>query len=1016
MPPLSPILFRVTLCLTIGFGCVRGYQVVEEGDFLFFHSSGSRDVHRYHLPSKDWFQNWTFDDQVWGIAAHQGLFYSSHEGFLSKRVIETEIDAIVTTQVSQSNALAAAGDWVFLVSEISDETLSLKTVNNSSGGLVDELNVESRVFSQLTLLNGDPSYLYFYLGDWNTASIWRLEISAGGTFGEFVEVAKAPGGGSEYLFNGELHAVDDGALIFDTLGRAIKGRVLSPPDQLNRYSNALTEVDDYYALAGPGLIWLAEKEGKEVSKKTLFQKNMIHLKGVGDSLIVFYTSPVTTIGADIVSVEDFEPIIPPSIPPTESRQFLPSPGWIDKNDVIYLPEVNFGAEKTIHRWDLKTRSFLPPFRLLEDTFDFTYHAHDNSLYAVYGRGHVSRIDLDDPDLKEVFVLKEESNFAGIMSAGDHLIIDYNAYDENLKKIQRLPGFPKNHRLWGNDKKRVYTIQENQVYWSERLENGSYSEENGPRPFGFLPSVDPDPVFSPDGELVFLAGGTVMNTENFVQVRQLPNINKDFEWYDGRLYSIRQDSVWIYNNEPYPKFSEVRRWNSGYQVERSKKFPGRPIQLLSSSKGLVLSVETSGQLRFYLLDKDLNILYASNLSGDLELLKLDSRSPTKLQLEFRRSGEDPRELDLDYFDSDLEAWVRLETFGNSFARRLFTELSPETDFHFRIAGTLKEQRISYLDRISVTRFGMLFWVEPTQGQHQYRIQAFNQRTKDWEDAYAGSSAPDNPHIFELDPPADFQPLNARIQFKEFSDSEWNTSTLGTALAIRTRFSSDEYLGTSGPFVFQKRNAETDVFEDIASGFITPSGAVFENDHQGLIYPGYDVVRVAWEEPKAYQLLTVKTPSLNEATTLSYTLNVEAEAFGTVIGNDKSYGYGELIDIKAVPVSGYLFGFWDGLDGAERFKESLQLSADINLYLRPRFIPEDSWEEPVIVIEVNRQIVSFSAITKKGIVYTIQVSDDMTDWHDLAEPRSGNDAVIEWEFSHDIDKPARFYRLWAHPGDL
>lgn len=769
-------------------------------------------------------------------------------------------------------------------------------------------------------------------------------------------------------------------------------------------------------LANSHVIWLAEKATRKIVLECSNISPVVHAATVDGDLAIFSTGS-NGLNARLLTLDDFSTVEVSTLTPTQERQFIPAPGWVDDANVIYLPEIYYGAEKTIHRWDSVSKKFLEPFRLLQDTFNFVYHAHDNSLYTVYSKGHVTRIDLSDPELIEVPVLKEESDFAGILSAGDQLIVNYSAYDVSYQKIQRLPGFPKDYRMWGNERKRVYTFQGGQVYWADQLEDGSYGSEMGPRPFGYIPGVEPEPVFAADGTQVFLASGVVMNTEKFIQTWQLPNINKDFEWHQGKLYSLRQDTVWIYGNRDYPKFSEVRKWNDLYEVELLKKIPGRPVQLLSTDEGLVLSVETSGFLRFYIMDQNLKLLYASEVLGKNSPLSLDSSSPSKVLLSFNHTQDIPGAVDLEWFSPDSESWQILESFHNTSSRRMIGNLEAGTELHFRVADQDKEQFLSYADKVVFTRFGKLYWDATAPRKFENRVQVFNQSTEQWETLFTHQNPPDNPFEWEINSIGNYQPLEARIQYRDNDVSDWQTSDISMNLIVKTRISTIVSLGNVQPFEFRLLKPESGIWMKVGTGHLTPSKfspQIFEHEYPGPWFMEYDVLEPFWEEPRPYGFLTVTTPSFEEAQFFQYQVSIDdSDTGGGVLGNLETYTFGDRIDLRAVAESGLIFSHWNGVEDDIRFGESLQLTADINIYLKPHFMPLSEWEVPDYKINISPQNLWISSSSKSGLVYEIQKSTDLKNWSTSPVSVEGTGSNIDMVLSNEWLSPAGFYRFRVHP---
>lgn len=202
-----------------------------------------------------------------------------------------------------------------------------------------------------------------------------------------------------------------------------------------------------------------------------------------------------------------------------------------------------------------------------------------------------------------------------------------------------------------------------------------------------------------------------------------------------------------------------------------------------------------------------------------------------------------------------------------------------------------------------------------------------------------------------------------------------------------------------------------------GNLTHNGArpqVFEHIYPGGKFATYDVVEPKWEEPKIYDMMTVRTPSFQEASAIVYSVSIEpSDEGGGVNGNEGEYVFGRTVSLTATPEPGYVFSHWVGIEDSQKFRSVYDSPADLNLYLKAKFISASSWESPMVNIMIDIGKIVFTSTTKEGLAYEIQSSPDLWNWESMDGPFEGTGEILKWEGIHGDDNPVKFYRFWIHP---
>jgi hypothetical protein len=291
--------------------------------------------------------------------------------------------------------------------------------------------------------------------------------------------------------------------------------------------------------------------------------------------------------------------------------YYPDIVLLGNDDIIYLLSRDISK---VFRWSISDRDYLPTISLSGSPEFMTYSSQTNRLYLGYPY-RVTQIELDNSINEEAFIytgwkirgLATANQYVfvnretGSISSGTYYIYNpdgtlaYSTYD-NCSICFYAKEFE-----WSETTNRMYVLTDFQIpidlVWMQidatgTITNAQDSPYHGNETFQYPIRI------SPDGTIALLGTGHIYDAISLVHTNSLTTTIEEATWSGNYIFTLRSSE----------ENTKIQKWDENFHGQTTRTIKGAPIQIFSSSEGLVAVTYHSNQPWFWILDSDLDVIF------------------------------------------------------------------------------------------------------------------------------------------------------------------------------------------------------------------------------------------------------------------------------------------------------------------------------------------------------------------------------------------------------------------------
>jgi hypothetical protein len=331
--------------------------------------------------------------------------------------------------------------------------------------------------------------------------------------------------------------------------------------------------------------------------------------------------------------------------------FVPDATFLANDGQLYLFSK---GNQSIFRWNPVTQTYGETIPLIGVPNFVTYAAELNRIYVAYPSGLIRKIDLSDPELKEVPFYNLPAAPAGLSMAGTYLFaVDPSGAWNSHYTISRFGllvdsedwNYYSTEFIWSPANQKMYFFRDdsspNDLIWEEVNANGTAYPSLSPGHIGLKkdsPLHDSAGFIHPirvshDGSTVVLGSGKIHNGLTLERsVYSLSNAVADIAWLSTTdLRTIRSEGT----------NSQYQQWTgTAYAPGLVKQYPGTAHRLLNLSSNRLLGISLGSDRRpsYYVLDQNFEIQPPAQLAQPAALA-VSALAPARVPLNWADvSGE------------------------------------------------------------------------------------------------------------------------------------------------------------------------------------------------------------------------------------------------------------------------------------------------------------------------------------------------------------------------------------------
>lgn len=548
--------------------------------------------------------------------------------------LAVDADGIFVAFGRASYKLALDGTGAIALPSSSSTITGLHTTSShiytvSSGGLMSiskatrQQVATSSYFDQIggTTIAPGRGRIYGRSQGVSPADILQVVLNADGTLGALTDSpyhGDYPSGTKAFVFPDESRVTDTSGIVYNAGNLTYSGSFGGAVDALAFYG------DLPIILRGTTLIAYTSNL-LETGRYTMASTANTLALG-GETIYVFRPAGARGVTAEAIPLSNLGSMQPGAPIDARGLTYTPEQVFLSPNGIIYLLS---RANRSIFRWSLTERGYLPAIPLREAPDYMAYAAPTNRLYLSYPGGLITQIRIDE-GLAEKPLVNAPATPCGLGAAEQYLFVcsptgawgTHIIYSpEGALIASKDWNYVSLGYTWSSTNRRMYFLRDafspNDLHAEAIGADGSIGTMSE-TPYHDSTGITHPVRVSPDGSVVILGSGRVFNAIALTNAAQLSNTISDAAW-GSNLFTIRA----------YNSATQLQRWSSGYTLDTVAALAGTPLRLFSIGGQLLAIMNRDGVPQFVLLDESFNQVFASPPDKAIRGLSATSSSPKPL---------------------------------------------------------------------------------------------------------------------------------------------------------------------------------------------------------------------------------------------------------------------------------------------------------------------------------------------------------------------------------------------------
>ena len=564
-------------------------------DIVYLLNADPNTVHRFDLSTEQWLDdiNLPITDTPTHMAIDDSGIYISYESTIYR------YDLNGANQIHVADAEYAISDLVTIGGILVIRENILTTIDQTTLAVIATYDSREVEYLKIGFSTANSMLrIYGRTSGVSPSDIGYIEID---NTGAIISAKRSPYHGDypyaskTWVSPDETKVVDDAGIVYTTQSLSYVGNLAGRFDRL-AFAGDLPVL-----LRGRELI--AYNNGlMETGTYTLDFSDADEIFSNNSEVFIFKNN-ISGYIMQRVLLNDFSPPQPGDPINPDGLAFTPDAYAYDYDDnVIFLLSKN---HKNVFRWSIDDEKYLESIPLIGEPEYMSVDTESNIIYLAYNTGRITKIELNESELSEQYIISLLHSPLGLVQIGSFLFVAENDYPSTIHYTFNSDGHlvsevdrsdDSKEYIWSEINQKIYYLEDNygrayDLKWLEissitgeidRIHRSPYRQEE----WMTLPTR-----VSPDGSVVILGSGRILDAISLDQLHTLSNGILDAIWINGLLVTLDANSF----------STNIQMWTQTYNPDRELLLDGDPLRIFSVYGKLLVIRSFSGIPYFNLFD-------------------------------------------------------------------------------------------------------------------------------------------------------------------------------------------------------------------------------------------------------------------------------------------------------------------------------------------------------------------------------------------------------------------------------
>jgi cysteine-rich repeat protein len=568
---LLPILFASSTALPAA--AVDWQHTTSHAGIAYFAFTLPPQIERFDMVTETWLAPIPLTAAPTALTVDDDALYVAYGTVLARIEHDGSGETALHTLLAEASGLVVAGDHLYAVAGG-----LVRSVDKATGALLDDADFFKNSIVGLSVA---PSRNRFF--GWSRNIVWVEFDAAGQILGlRSGRHGDLPSGSRTWVFPGEAQVVDSAGIVYSTTDLSFVGSLAGRLDDLDfygdlpivrrgatlfSYSNTLAETGRFELARAPATIYV---EGETVYTFHEGTENLVDVETVPLSLLT--------------PLEPGEPVDPVGL------AYEPDAISMGDDNILYLLSQ---AHLSVFRWSISEGRYLETIPLVETPLFMALSTETNRLYLAYESGRLGQIWLAESSDERHFANSPHRGPCGLATAGEFVLVCnpdgswalHTTYTPDGARISPAKSsYRSKEYVWSPTNRKMYFIRNlshDILLWEEIGADGSIGRKKFSQRGSF--EIRHPARVAPDGSIVLVGSGGILDAENLVPIDSLSNEIDDAAWLGGELFTLRATGP----------FSEVQHWGPSSTLEASFLVRGAPLRMFALTEQLLLVTSVNG---------------------------------------------------------------------------------------------------------------------------------------------------------------------------------------------------------------------------------------------------------------------------------------------------------------------------------------------------------------------------------------------------------------------------------------